>query len=164
MIERGTPLRLQVATLDHFDWMIRGTPKSMSGLTLPSGGIDDPEVLVHVRAITARLQEQACFAAWMMLVGNEIVGLCGFHEPPIDGVAEIGYSVAPERRRRGYATQAVAAIIDYAVAEGTMTAIRADTNAANVASQRALEHNGFLRIGTRLDDEDGELLCWRRDL
>ena len=164
MIERDTALCLQIATLSDFDWMIRGTPESLSGLALPAGGIDEPEVLVHVRAMTARLQEQSCFATWMMLVGNEVVGLCGFHGPPVDGVAEIGYNVAPSRRRRGYATQAVAAIIDYATAESTITAIRAETNVANVASQRALERNGFLRVGTRHDDEDGELLCWRRDL
>jgi hypothetical protein len=29
-----------------------------------------------------------------------------------------------------------------------------------VPSQRGLERNGFLRVGTRTDAEDGDMICW----
>ncbi len=164
MIESATTTRLQIATLEDFDWMIASEPSTFNGLHLPPGGIDEPEVLLHVRDIAARLQERSCFATWMMLVGNEVVGLCGFHEPPVDGIVEIGYNGAPSRRRRGYATQAVAAMIAHAIADGAIIAIRAETNVENVASQRALVHNDFVRVGKRHDEDDGELICWRKDL
>ena len=42
-----------------------------------------------------------------------------------------------------------------------MTAVAAESSKANVASQRVLGRNGFAAIGERIDDEDGDLLCWR---
>ena len=46
---------------------------------------------------------------------GEIVGLINFHAPPdADGMVEIGYSVVPEFRRRGYATEMAETMWTYA--------------------------------------------------
>ena len=50
---------------------------------------------------------------------GDVVGGIGFHRPPApDGSVEIGYSVAVTRQNRGYATAALALIIEIALGNG----------------------------------------------
>ena len=81
-------------------------------------------------------------------------------------MVEIGYGVAESRRKRGHATRAVAAMLDHARADPTCFGRRrCHDRVANLASQRALERNGFVRTGTSYDPDDGELVFWwRHDL
>ena len=152
------------ATDADFDWMIRGLQVSNRGFTLPPGGVDANEVLVHVRAIARSLQEhQGHTDNWMIVAGHEVVGLCGYkHRPSVDGEVDIGYSIAASRRRRGHATGAVAAILAKSDADSRVLYVIAETAVDNHASQRVLMKNGFQYIGTDIDPEDGErLLRWR---
>lgn len=52
----------------------------------------------------------------------------------------------PWNRRLGYATAAVAAILDDARAEG-LTVVEVTTDDGNTASQRVIERNGGVRVG-----------------
>jgi RimJ/RimL family protein N-acetyltransferase len=99
----------------------------------------------------------------MIVSGDEVVGLCGYHDTPRNGETEIGYSIAASRRRRGHATRALEAMVAEAVAEG-LTRLTAETSVANHASNRVLEKNGFMRTGTRVDLKDGEILTWHKVL
>jgi len=149
---------------DDFEWMIGGVHVSNRGLTLPPGGVDVNEVLVHVRAIARSLQEhQGHTDNWMIVADNEVVGLCGYkHRPSVDGEVDIGYSIAASRRRRGHATGAVSAVLANAQADPRVSHIIAETAIDNHASQRVLIRNGFQYIGTDIDPEDGDrLLRWR---
>ena len=101
----------------------------------------------------------------MIVIDNEVVGLCGPKQAPdSDGTVEIGFGVASSRRGRGYATRAVAELINIASRDILLHRLRADTATANIASQRVLERNAFVRTGTRSDPEDGELIVWHREL
>jgi RimJ/RimL family protein N-acetyltransferase len=60
---------------------------------------------------------------------------------------EIGYSLSPDMRGRGIATEAVGAVIDAFFAAGARR-VRADTHPDNVASMRVLERLGFAYEGT----------------
>ena len=73
------------------------------------------------------------------------IGGVGFKGPPEDGVVEVGYGLVPSARGHGYATEALATLMQVAVGLG-VTTIRADTEPDNVASQRTLEHAGFHRV------------------
>jgi len=73
------------------------------------------------------------------------IGGVGFKGPPDDGVVEIGYGLVPSARGHGYATEALATLVQIAAGLG-MTTIRADTDLDNVASQRTLEHAGFYQV------------------
>ncbi len=73
------------------------------------------------------------------------------------------HSIAAPRRRRGYATAAVGAIVNAAPALG-VTTVRAETSVTNAASERVLERNGFERVGRNFNPADGELTLWRRSL
>ena len=147
-----------------FEWMTGDVSASKRGLTLPPGGVDSNEVLVHVRAIARSLQgQQGHTNNWMIVAENEVVGLCGYkHWPSVDGRVDIGYSISVSRRRRGHATSAVAAIIAKAEADPRIFHIIAETAIDNHASQRVLIKNGFQHIGTGIDPGNGErLLRWR---
>jgi RimJ/RimL family protein N-acetyltransferase len=80
-----------------------------------------------------------------------LVGIVGGGTPK-DGVLSIGYSVLPQYRRRGYATEAVGALIRWGLARTDVERIIADTYAELVASIGVLEKNGFRFAG----DGDGE--------
>ncbi len=150
---------LEVADAD-FAAMLRGVSLA-GGYALPPGGVDDPIVLEHVRAIAARLRGSGCRGAWMVVASGEVVGLCGYKHPPTgSGIVEIGYGIAATRRRRGHAGRAVAAMLAAARRDGVRVVL-AETVTDNVASQRVLERNGFARAGTRSDPEDGDLILWQ---
>ena len=155
---------LVAATDADFAWMIRGAGVSERGLTLPPGGVDDAGHLEMLRGIARRLRADG-IPLWMMVAGDEVVGLCSYkHAPTDDGRVEIGYSVAAARRRRGYASHAIAALLDTARTDPAVRTVLAETLVDNVASHRVLVKNGFRRSGTRTDPVDGDLILWRIDL
>jgi predicted acetyltransferase len=65
----------------------------------------------------------------------------GTEELPPTCLGHIGYSVVPWKRRRGYATQALAELLPLAAAEG-LSYVEITTDPDNVASQRVIEANG----------------------
>lgn len=153
-------------TDDDFAAMLRGDISVRAALTQPPGGVDRPEVLRHIRRMASNLHRDGFSGGhWMMVVNGEVVGLCGFKAPPAsDGEVELGYGVAESRRRRGHATAAVGAVIEVTRHNPIVRAVIASTAVGNVASQRVLEHNGFERVGARVDPDDGEVILWRKRL
>lgn len=146
---------------DHFAWML-GEADGPNGLALPPGGVENATVLVMLRRTAAELRDRNVAGSWLMAADGEVVGLCGFKAVPENGVAEIGYGVTASRRGRGHATRAVAALILEASRDPEIDALKAETATDNIASQRVLERNGFVRSGTRVDPEDGALIVWSR--
>jgi len=158
---RGAALaifKLVVAHESDFLWML-GDAEPTRALRLAPGGVAAPQTLRIVQAMTRRLFEAGCDASWLMIDDDEIVGLCSFRRPPLDGRVEIGYGVAGARTGRGFATQAVKAMLALGPRHG-VTTFDAETTSDNVASQRALERSGFVQIAERDDPEDGRVLCW----
>lgn len=88
------------------------------------------------------------YAIWMieLMDGTHVGELClkGVGE---EGEVEIGYGVAGDWRSRGYATEAVAALVDWALNQSGVVCVTAETDPSNVASQRVLEKAGFVRTG-----------------
>ena len=106
-----------------------------------------------------RMREAPGRRDWMarLITAHEdgAIGHAGFHGPPeIIGRAEIGYTVFEPFRRRGYATEAAKALIDWAFDQGQreVFASVAPDNAASLAVVRAL---GFIQVGTQVDEVDG---------
>jgi predicted acetyltransferase len=71
----------------------------------------------------------------------------GTPDLPAYCLGHIGYSVVPWKRRRGYATQALAAILPDARALG-LPYVELTTDASNVASRRVIEANGGRMLET----------------
>jgi ribosomal-protein-alanine N-acetyltransferase len=75
-----------------------------------------------------------------------VVGGIGFFGPPHVGEVEIGYGIVPSRQGRGYATEALRAMIAMAWADSRVRTVAAGTDAGNAASQRVLAKAGFRQI------------------
>ncbi len=63
---------------------------------------------------------------------------------------EVGYGIVPSRQGRGYATEALRAMLAMAWADPRVTAVVAGTDPGNAASQRVLGKAGFRRIAGRI--------------
>lgn len=94
---------------------------------------------------------------------HQVVGSAAFKGPPDSaGVVEIAYGIAPPFEGRGYATEAAAALIGYALESGLVEVIRAHTLPSNAASQRVLIKTGFKYVGDVNDPDDGLVSRWER--
>ena len=84
------------------------------------------------------------------------VGRAGFHGPPdADGVVEVGYTVLPHLRGRGYARAALTALVAEATASPQVRVVRASVSPDNAASLAVVRRAGFVHVGEQVDDEDG---------
>jgi RimJ/RimL family protein N-acetyltransferase len=91
------------------------------------------------------------------VVVGEIGG--GFVAP---GVVEIGYAVVPSCWGRGYATEAVRAVVAHARGVEGVEQMIAHTPLDRPASGRVLEKAGFAFAGEEDDEHDGETIRVRR--
>jgi len=85
-----------------------------------------------------------------------VIGDVGFIGPPdATGAVSIGCAITEDERGQGYATEALAALLEWTRSQSGLTCVLADTTRSNLASQRLLERVGMHRVG-----EDGELLYY----
>ena len=93
-----------------------------------------------------------------------VIGSCGFKGPPSqEGAAEIAYGIVPDYQRRGYATEAALALVDFALDNGVRLA-RAHTLPEENASTRVLTKCGFNYVGEVIDPDDGPVWRWEKKL
>ena len=87
---------------------------------------------------------------------DQVIGDVGFMGPPdATGAVHVGCAITEDARRRGYATEAMKAVLAWARTQSGLTCVLADTTRSNLASQRLLERAGLHRVG-----EDGELIYY----
>lgn len=76
--------------------------------------------------------------------GGEMIGDCGFIRlGEDDRQAEIGFTLAPAWRGRGYAAEAVGRVVDYLFEDLGLHRVRANVDPENLASARLLLRLGF---------------------
>jgi RimJ/RimL family protein N-acetyltransferase len=81
-----------------------------------------------------------------------VVASGGFLGPPTEaGLVELGYSVCPEWRQRGYATELARTLTAHAMRQPVVTRVIAHTTAANPASVRVLARSGFSLVENLID-------------
>jgi len=80
---------------------------------------------------------------------GELVGSISLFKPDWEArSSEVGYGVRPDRRGRGYASEAAAALARWALAEGGMQRIQLSAVTGNLPSLRVAQKAGFQREGT----------------
>ena len=88
------------------------------------------------------------YGSWILLdKGNHIIGSAGFVGEPVDGVIEIGFGIIPSQQNKGYCTEAVNALIEWAKQQGKVKEIISYCKNDNVKSKGVLDKTGFKRIG-----------------
>ncbi len=94
---------------------------------------------------------------------RRVVGSIVFHgKPGENGIAEIAYGVEEGSQRRGYATEAVAACVDWALAQDGVEAVCATTFAWHHPSLRVIANVGMVRVGLRDHETMGEMIVFER--
>lgn len=81
-----------------------------------------------------------------------LVGLCGLLVQEVDGIREleVGYSIMPEFRKMGYATEAARACKAYAFSRNLAPSLISIIHTANLPSQRVAMNNGMHRDKTTI--------------
>ena len=149
---------LAATAADYADLIAGRGPRA---LALPDTEIAPPAVLQMLADVAATVRTTFAPASWLIVADGEVVGLCAVTRPPEAGSIDIGYGIAASRQRWGHATQAVAAIAEWARQSDAVCTITAETSVSNPASQHVLSSNGFTQSGERHDADDGALLCWQ---
>jgi [ribosomal protein S5]-alanine N-acetyltransferase len=98
---------------------------------------------------------------YLAVVDGAAVGGGAFVGPPQDGVVEIAYFTLPECEGRGIAGRTAAALVGIARAVPNPPIVSANTLAREGASTAILSRLGFVRAGTRIDEDAGEVWHWR---
>ena len=163
-------LRLELLDTGTIRALLRGhrdEAERVQGVSLSDelvASLDDHFLTTQLGRLEASPQSRAWCARLIRLRdGGEAIGHCGFHGPPhLVGRAEIGYSVLSARRGRGYATEAAAALVAWAHAQGETT-VFASVSPANAASLAVVRRVGFRQTGTQVDEVDGEELVFEID-
>lgn len=87
---------------------------------------------------------------WLLIrrCDRVVVGSADFKDLPDEkGHTEIGYGLAAQFRHKGYMTEAVAAMCDWALKQDGVSHVIAETDQENLPSQRILKRCGFERYG-----------------
>jgi RimJ/RimL family protein N-acetyltransferase len=137
----------------------------IDGLLLPINEEIAPRFLLEL-AINQLNQDPENFfwlSPRLVVVDRLIVGMIGFKNlPDSNGLVEIGYGIIASQQRRGFATQAVNLLVKEGFSSSEIQMIVAYTIPSNSASWRVLEKNQFVKDGSKIDSEDGEVLIWRK--
>ncbi|QNK63740.1 GNAT family N-acetyltransferase [Pedobacter sp. PAMC26386] len=90
------------------------------------------------------------FESWMIIERetNAIIGDTGFKGlPDVNGTIDVGYGITASARRKGYATEAVKGLINWALQQPEVTGITASCEISNVTSAKLLKALGFILKG-----------------
>jgi RimJ/RimL family protein N-acetyltransferase len=136
---------------------------AVRGHKAPEGGVEPEETLRSLESLARDLRAAQGWGTFLALLDGEVVASLAVKRPVEDGVAEIGYGVAPSRRGKGIGTAAVGLLCE-ALAERGVRVVTAETAVENAASIRVMEKAGFRRVGAREDEADGALILWERAL
>jgi [ribosomal protein S5]-alanine N-acetyltransferase len=143
----------------------RSEAEDLLGIVLLEGR-PDPHEERFLRHRIDQLQRKPEVQQWLAraIVLREpdpaMIGHAGFHgEPGINSpghatALEVGYSIFPEHRRQGYATEAVTGLLAWARQEGIAHFV-ASVAPDNTPSLAIIHKLGFVRTGEHWDDEDG---------
>jgi RimJ/RimL family protein N-acetyltransferase len=159
-------LRLVWLTAEAMDALLAGRSHELT-YTVPPDWPDEHDAR-FLRLRLRQLRQDPSRADWgvagiVLRESGELIGHIGFHGPPganarrEQEAVEIGYTVFPDHRRRGYATEAVRGLLGYARKRGVHRFV-ASVGPENEPSLRLVRGLGFVEVGRHWDEEDGEEL------
>jgi RimJ/RimL family protein N-acetyltransferase len=119
--------------------------------TWPHQYLDRPALEYTLERVTGPPTTRGWWLHFVVLVRGDgapvLVGTAGYKGPVgADGTVEIGYGIVSDRQRRGYASEAVRALLAQAFAVPEVRRVIAETLSELVASIGVLRKCGFHRI------------------
>jgi ribosomal-protein-alanine N-acetyltransferase len=156
-------IRVEPVTVPWMDALVEGDDvfTARFGIPVVAGWAGFPEALP--RALDGvRADGPSAWGSHLFFDDDgALVGFGGWKGEPVDGVAELGYAIAPERQDRGIATAVVRELLARGRAEGLQIAI-AHTLPETSASTAVLTRCGFTHVSDADDANEG--VVWRWEL
>ena len=166
--------RLELASLGpaFLEALLGGRPfiaEGIGGFSLPHGWPDEHDrrfLERRLKQMTEDEDSQQWLARAMVSrreASRPMIGHIGFHEAPIDGVLEMGYTVFEKYRRQGYAYEAIHGMMRWAHEAHGIGRFRVSVSPDNAPSLALAAKLGFERTGEQMDPEDGLEYVFERD-
>jgi ribosomal-protein-alanine N-acetyltransferase len=111
---------------------------------------DKESTLLHNQSYQKRYTEGAGIR-WGISLDDKLIGTIGFVWHPKRHIANFGYDLNKIYWGKGLMTEAIEVVLKYAFEVQKIHRVEAQTDPQNIASQRVLLKNGFLREGELRD-------------
>ncbi|HXW96776.1 MAG TPA: GNAT family N-acetyltransferase [Gemmatimonadales bacterium] len=156
---------------DAIDALVGGEEarlRSLTGFTFPSPLRSPPlmeEVLPMVRDRLRADPGSRGWWTWLTVdrTTKQVTGALGFGGPPdAEGAVMIGYSTYPGADHRGYATEATAALVEWALRQPGVDRVCASIPSDNVPARRVAEKVGMRVAGTVWEEDIDDVLLYER--
>lgn len=153
----------------------RDEAEAEAGLTIPPDWPDEHDAR-FLRLRTEQMRRDPAKSEWLVRAvtlrdaARSMIGHAGFHGPPginnlrKPGALEVGYTIFEPHRGRGYATESVRALLEWARTEYRVCHFLASVAPENAPSLAIVRRLGFVETGRVWDDEDGEELVFELTL
>jgi [ribosomal protein S5]-alanine N-acetyltransferase len=111
-----------------------------------------------------QMREDERFETWcpnVVVLEGQMIGHAGYHGPPGSNSAqnpdavEFGYTIYPQWRGKGYATQAAMTLMDLAEERAGIRHFVLSVSPENDPSLAIVRKLGFVKTGEHMDEEDG---------
>ena len=169
---RSERLELPLLSREQLRELLEGDAEAVSkqlDASIPAAWLRAHRWLIDLRL--RQLEEHPEDGPWLLrpivaVDGGErrVVGGINFHGRPDERrTPEIGYSLLPDERGKGYAREAVRAIFDWAHREHGITRFRASVAPDNERSLNLIGKLGFRQVGEQWDPDDGLELVFEVD-
>jgi [ribosomal protein S5]-alanine N-acetyltransferase len=154
---------MPIALLDALIAGDRAAAGALAGYRIPAD-FPNAGALKLVRYRREQVANDASWAPWSLraMVLREtatMVGYVNFHGPPgvndtaTPNAAELGWTVFPSHRKKGYATETARALMAWAATEHGIRRFVSSTTPNNAPSLRVHDKLGFVRTGQVVDGE-----------
>lgn len=171
---RSDRLEIVLLTPAQLDAVAAGDATGLAAelnAAIGSAWVDDVRGLAGLRA--KQLIERPSDAPWLLRaivrdepgMPREAIGYLNFHGGPSESrQVEIGYTLLPAARGRGYAIEAVRAMFNWAQHVHGVRRFRASVAPDNERSLNLIAKLGFRHTGEQWDPDDGRELVYELEL
>jgi ribosomal-protein-alanine N-acetyltransferase len=133
---------------------LRGSPVTMQFIPRPLVKTKE-EALTHFKMIEDKIENNEGINWAITLKGYpKLIGIIGHYRiQPENHRCEIGYMLLPQYNGKGIVTEAIKVVLEYGFENLQMHSIEAVIDPENVASERVLQKNGFVKEAHIVENE-----------
>jgi ribosomal-protein-alanine N-acetyltransferase len=133
---------------------LRGNPETMKFIPRPLVKTEE-DALNHFKMIDEKIEKNEGINWAITVRGNpKLIGIIGHYRiQPENHRCEIGYMILPQYKGQGIVTEAIKAVLEYGFEDMNMHSIEAVIDPDNIASERVLQKNGFVKEAHILENE-----------
>jgi RimJ/RimL family protein N-acetyltransferase len=158
--------KLKLISLDaqNLRWSIEERQKMEKnlGVKITDTELEEPvkkAMRTSLKMVLENTKDYLWFTSWEIVLKKEnriIGGLCFKGCPDEKGRVEIAYGMQDEYRGKGYMTEAVKELINWAFTQEKVLSVIAETEKDNLPSHRVLE-----KVGMQKYEENEKMFWWK---